>query len=214
MFRSYGSTEHPSITGCLLDEPEEKRLTHRRPRRSPASRSGSSEDGEILSRGPDCCLGYTDPALTAAAFDADGWYRTGDVGVLDGDGYLTITDRISDIIIRGGENISAQEIEELLLGLDAVAEVAVVAEPDARLGEHAAAVVTRPPGHDRAHSRTGARPPGRRRSGPPEVARVDPRGRASSPARRRARSRSSGSASCSARGGSGLLDSENMVLET
>ena len=79
--------------------------------------------------------------LTAAAFDANGWYRTGDVGVLDADGYLTITDRISDIIIRGGENISAQEIEELLAGMDAVAEVAVVAEPDARLGEHAAAVV-------------------------------------------------------------------------
>ena len=74
-------------------------------------------------------------------FDEDGWYRTGDVGVLDADGYLTITDRISDIIIRGGENISAAEIEELLMGMDQVAEVCVVAEPDERLGEHAAAVV-------------------------------------------------------------------------
>jgi acyl-CoA synthetase (AMP-forming)/AMP-acid ligase II len=74
-------------------------------------------------------------------FDADGWYRTGDVGVLDGDGYLTITDRTSDIIIRGGENISAQEIEELMLGLPPVAEVSVVAAPDERLGERAAAVV-------------------------------------------------------------------------
>ena len=82
------------------------------------------DDGEILSRGPDCFVGYTDPELTASVFDADGWYRTGDVGVLDDDGYLTITDRVSDIIIRGGENISAQEVEELLLGLDAVAEVA------------------------------------------------------------------------------------------
>jgi acyl-CoA synthetase (AMP-forming)/AMP-acid ligase II len=99
------------------------------------------EAGEIVSRGPDCCIGYTDPALTASVFDAEGWYRTGDVGVLDGDGYLTITDRVSDIIIRGGENISAQEIEELLAGLDAVAEVSVVAAPDARLGEHAAAVL-------------------------------------------------------------------------
>jgi acyl-CoA synthetase len=63
------------------------------------------------------------------------------VGVLDTDGYLTITDRLSDIIIRGGENISAQEIEELLLGMDGVAEVAVVAAPDERLGEHAAAAV-------------------------------------------------------------------------
>ena len=58
-------------------------------------------------------MGYTDRALTARVFDDDGWYRTGDVGVLDDDGYLTITDRLSDIIIRGGENISAQEIEEL-----------------------------------------------------------------------------------------------------
>jgi acyl-CoA synthetase (AMP-forming)/AMP-acid ligase II len=70
--------------------------------------------------------------------------------VLDADGYLTITDRISDIIIRGGENISAQEIEELLATMEAVTEVAVVAEADARLGEHAAAVVS---------VRRGASPP-------------------------------------------------------
>ncbi len=141
VFRSYGSTEHPSITGCLLDEPEVKRLTtdgHT----LPGVEIRLDADGEIVSRGPDCCIGYTEPSLTASAFDADGWYRTGDVGVLDDDGYLTITDRISDIIIRGGENISAQEIEELMLGIEAVAEVAVVAEPDERLGEHAAAVVT------------------------------------------------------------------------
>ena len=140
VYRSYGSTEHPSITGCTLDDPEDKRLrTDGRPLEGVEIRLDA--DGEISSRGPDRCLGYTDPALTATVFDADGWYRTGDVGVLDADGYLTITDRVSDIIIRGGENISAQEIEELLLGLDAVAEVGVVAAPDERMGEHAAAVV-------------------------------------------------------------------------
>ena len=79
-------------------------------------------------------------------FTADGWYRTGDVGVLDEDGYLTITDRVSDIIIRGGTNISAAEIEEALMRLPAVAECAVVAAPDARLGERAVAVLRLRPG--------------------------------------------------------------------
>jgi acyl-CoA synthetase (AMP-forming)/AMP-acid ligase II len=140
VFRSYGSTEHPSITGCLLDDREVKRLTTDGCP-LPGVEIRLDAEGEIYSRGPDCFLGYTDAALTAGVFDTDGWYRTGDVGTLDDEGYLAITDRISDIIIRGGENISAQEIEELMAGMDAVAEVCVVAEPDARLGEHAAAVL-------------------------------------------------------------------------
>lgn len=144
-FRSYGSTEHPSITGSTVDDPVDKRCaTDGRPLAGVEVRL--TDDGEIESRGPDCCIGYTDPGLTAAVFDADGWYRTGDVGVLDGDGYLTITDRISDVIIRGGENVSARELEELLAGMDGVAEVCVVAEPDDRLGERAAAVVRARPG--------------------------------------------------------------------
>jgi acyl-CoA synthetase (AMP-forming)/AMP-acid ligase II len=139
-YRSYGSTEHPSITGSLLDEPEVKRCTtdgHV----LPGVEIRLTDDGEIESRGPDCFVGYTDAALTASVFDADGWYRTGDVGVLDADAYLTITDRVSDIIIRGGENISAVEVEELLLGLDGVAEVSVVGAPDDRYGERAVAVM-------------------------------------------------------------------------
>jgi acyl-CoA synthetase (AMP-forming)/AMP-acid ligase II len=139
-FRSYGSTEHPSITGCLIDEPEVKRLTtdgHA----LPGVEIRLDETGEILSRGPDCFVGYTDPSLTARVFDDEGWYRTGDIGALDGEGYLTITDRTSDLIIRGGENISAVEVEEALLGIDAIAEVSVVAAPDERLGEHAAAIM-------------------------------------------------------------------------
>ena len=114
----------------------------------PGWRSGSAPDGEIFSRGPDLCLGYTDDALTEQAFDDDGWYRTGDVGVLDDDGYLTITDRKADVIIRGGENISALEVEEVLLGMPAVAEAVVVAAPDERLGERAAAVLRMRDGHD------------------------------------------------------------------
>ncbi|ROO84823.1 acyl-CoA synthetase (AMP-forming)/AMP-acid ligase II [Actinocorallia herbida] len=140
VFRSYGSTEHPSITGTRYTEAEDKRLFTDGDV-LPGVEIRLDETGEILSRGPDLCLGYTDPALTEAAFDAEGWYRTGDIGVLDEDGYLTITDRLADFIIRGGENISALEVEELLLTLDGVAEAAVVAVPDARLGEHAAAVL-------------------------------------------------------------------------
>ncbi|KPI05224.1 o-succinylbenzoate--CoA ligase [Actinobacteria bacterium OK074] len=140
VFRAYGSTEHPSITASLYTAPEDKRLYT-----DGDALSGVevrlAEDGEILSRGPDLCLGYTDPDLTARAFDGDGWYHTGDIGVLDADGYLTVTDRKSDVIIRGGENIGALEVEETLLDLPGVAEAAVVAAPDARLGEHAAAVV-------------------------------------------------------------------------
>ncbi len=140
VFRSYGSTEHPSITLTPHDAPEEKRLTTDGVTR-PGVEIRLADDGEIFSRGPDLCLGYLDDALTERAFDTDGWYRTGDVGVLDDDGYLAITDRKADIIIRGGENISALEVEEVLLAMPAVAEAVVVAVPDARLGEHAAAVL-------------------------------------------------------------------------
>jgi acyl-CoA synthetase len=139
-WRAYGSTEHPSITSCSLDDPQDKRHTSDG-KALPGVEVRLDDHGEIVSRGPDLCAGYTDPKLTAAAFDADGWYHTGDVGVLDADGYLTITDRVSDVIIRGGENISAQEVEELLAQMDAIAEVAVVAAPDERLGEHAAAII-------------------------------------------------------------------------
>jgi acyl-CoA synthetase len=146
VFRSYGSTEHPSITGSSPDAPEEKRLyTDGNPR--PGVEIKLTEDGEILSRGPDLCLGYTDDALTERAFDEDGWYHTGDVGVLDEDGYLTITDRKADVIIRGGENISALEVEEVLLAMPSVAEAVVVAVPDARLGERAAAALRIKAGH-------------------------------------------------------------------
>ncbi|WP_197374983.1 AMP-binding protein [Mycolicibacterium baixiangningiae] len=146
VFRSYGSTEHPSITGSRPGAAEDKRLyTDGDPR--PGVEIKLTDDGEILSRGPDLCLGYIDETLTAKAFDEDGWYHTGDVGVLDEDGYLTITDRKADVIIRGGENISALEVEEVLLGMPAVAEAVVVSAPDARLGEHVAAVLRIRNGH-------------------------------------------------------------------
>jgi acyl-CoA synthetase len=145
--RSYGSTEHPSITGSHFTAPESKRLFTDGSAR-PGVEVRLSDDGEILSRGPDLCLGYTDPALTSRAFDDDGWYHTGDIGVMDEDGYLTLTDRKTDIIIRGGENISALEVEEVLLLMPAIAEAVVVAAPDTRFGEHAAAVLRLKPDHE------------------------------------------------------------------
>jgi acyl-CoA synthetase (AMP-forming)/AMP-acid ligase II len=155
LVRMYGSTEHPSITGCTHDDPLEKRLrTDGRALPGVELRLvdddgrdvGPGEPGEIVSRGPDCFAGYTDAALNRECFDADGWFATGDVGVLDNDGFLAIVDRKKDIIIRGGENISALEVEELVLRMDGVAEAAVVSAPDTRLGEHAAAFVRLLPG--------------------------------------------------------------------
>ena len=145
VFRSYGSTEHPSLTGCRYDDAEAKRL-YTDGKAMPGVEVRLADDGEILSRGPDLCLGYTDAALTERVFDENGWYHTGDLGVIDDEGYLTIVGRKADIIIRGGENISAAEVEEALLGMAEVAEAAVVAAPDTRLGEHAAAFIRLKPG--------------------------------------------------------------------
>ncbi len=148
LVRAYGCTEHPSVTGSQHADPKEKRIhTDGRPLDWVEVRTvdedgrdvGVGRPGEILTRGPDRFAGYTDPALTAAAVDDAGWFRTGDVGVLDPEGYLTITDRVKDIIIRGGENVSAAEVEQLLAHMDGVAEVAVVAAPDEKFGEHGCA---------------------------------------------------------------------------
>jgi acyl-CoA synthetase (AMP-forming)/AMP-acid ligase II len=148
LVRAYGSTEHPSITGSEHEAPREKRIhTDGRPMEGVEIRTvdedgndvGVGEPGEILSRGPDRFAGYTDPALTAEAIEEGGWLHTGDIGIIDADGYLTITDRLKDIIIRGGENVSAAEVEQLLAHMPGVAEVAVVAAPDERLGEHGCA---------------------------------------------------------------------------
>ena len=155
LIRAYGSTEHPSTTASLLSDPLEKRIhTDGRTLSGSEIRLLDAEGrpvavgrpGEIRSRGPELFAGYTDPALTADAIDAEGWYDTGDIGVLDEDGYLTVTDRKKDIIIRGGENVSSAEVESVLVGMAGVAEVAVVAAPDARYGEHGLAVVRLLPG--------------------------------------------------------------------
>jgi acyl-CoA synthetase (AMP-forming)/AMP-acid ligase II len=99
-------------------------------------------DGEIRYRGPGRLLEYWNrPDLTATAIDDEGWWRTGDLGRLDERGYLRVTGRIKDIIIRGGFNISAREVEEALLAHPAVANVAVIGLPDPTVGERACAVI-------------------------------------------------------------------------
>ena len=92
--------------------------------------------GEILLRGPKVVSRYwNNPEATAAAFTADGWFRSGDIGHLDQDGYLYIDDRKKDMIVSGGENVATSEVERVLYECDAVLEAAVVAMPDERWGE-------------------------------------------------------------------------------
>jgi len=98
-------------------------------------------NGELRVRGPMVFKGYTRPELTAAAFDADGYYGTGDLAHVRADGHVVATGRIKDIIIRKGENISAKDIEDLLYQHPRIAEVAVIGLPDATRGERVCAVV-------------------------------------------------------------------------
>jgi acyl-CoA synthetase (AMP-forming)/AMP-acid ligase II len=104
------------------------------------------EEGELRLRGPQCFLGYVDTSLDADAFDADGWFRSGDLGIIDAHGNVTVTGRIKDIIIRNAENISALEIEDALYQHPAISDVAVVAAPDPRTGERVCAFVVPVPG--------------------------------------------------------------------
>lgn len=149
-FRSYGSSEHPTITtGDARD-----RAAHRL--RSDGSACPAvhlrivdhngvdlprGEQGEILSIGPEQYVGYVGRAAPDPPFRPDGWLATGDLGVMDGEGYLTVTGRKKDIIIRGGENLSVVEIEDVVQRHPAVRDVAVVAYADPRYGERVCAFV-------------------------------------------------------------------------
>jgi cyclohexanecarboxylate-CoA ligase len=149
-WRTYGSTEHPAISsGGPADPPDKRRFTD-----GPVTPGNEvrlldedgrdvrpGDEGEIVARGPKQFLGYQDPATDADAFIHGTWFRTGDLAHFDQDGYLVVTDRVKDIIIRGGENISAREVEEVLGRHPAVAEVAVCATPDEVWGEAVCAVI-------------------------------------------------------------------------
>jgi acyl-CoA synthetase len=148
--RAYGLTEHSTVSIGWRDSPfVERACTDGRVQPGTQVRIVDEMDrvlpvgseGEILVCGPELFIGYTDPLLNAQAFTSDGWFRTGDIGKLDAANCLTITDRKKDIVIRGGENISSQEVERVLATHPAVRDVAIVARHDARYGETVCAVV-------------------------------------------------------------------------
>ncbi len=154
--RAYGSSEYSTITLCRVNDPLDKKA-HTDGAPAPGTEvrivdldTGldvpPGQEGEILVRGPECFVGYRNPALNQSAFDSDGWFHTEDIGRMDQDGYIEITGRKKDIIIRGGENISVKEVEDLLHAHPKVFQAAVVAMPDPKMGEKACAYVRVKPG--------------------------------------------------------------------
>jgi acyl-CoA synthetase (AMP-forming)/AMP-acid ligase II len=150
-FRVYGSTEAPTVTLGVPDRAErelrartdgyivghEVRLVDEN-----GVEVKRGQEGEITTRGPELTVGYMLNEQNNEAFDQDGFFRTGDLAVQTPEGCLTITGRKKDIIIRGGENLSPKEIEDVLYTHPAIREVAVVAMPHSRLGETCCAFVT------------------------------------------------------------------------
>ena len=147
--RTYGSTEHPTISTSAGETFEKRAYTDGKitPRNEVRILDDDDNDvprgvaGEIASRGPRLFMGYMDQELDKTSFLPGGWFKTGDIGILDAEGYLTITDRKKDIIIRGGENISSKEVEDRLAEIPGVVESAVTAMPDPEMGERVCAYV-------------------------------------------------------------------------
>jgi acyl-CoA synthetase (AMP-forming)/AMP-acid ligase II len=147
---SWGLTEFPIATGSFFDDTDED-LATTEGRALPGidlkivgpdgAVLPAGQEGEVLVRGPQALKGYVDASLDAAAFDAEGYFRSGDLGVLGPKGHLRITGRTKDIIIRNAENLSALEIEGAVYSHPKVADVAVIGVPDPRTGERACAVV-------------------------------------------------------------------------
>ena len=149
--RTYGSTEAPSVTTSTgRASADRARVTDGRPvgevelliaDTASGEALAPGEVGEVWVRGPEVFVGYADAGQTSQAFARGGWYRTGDLGSLDNDGWLTISGRLTDVIIRGGENILASEVEGILNAHPAVKEAVVVPYPDDVMGERMAAFV-------------------------------------------------------------------------
>ncbi|HLN18216.1 MAG TPA: AMP-binding protein [Acidimicrobiales bacterium] len=154
---SWGLTEAPILTFCRFDDPDDKlAATEGRALPDVALRAVGADggpvaeglEGELQVRGGYVMAGYVDATLDAEVLTEDGWLRTGDLGVIDEDGYVTITGRLKDVIIRNGENVSAKEVEDLLYAHPRVAEAAVFGLPDVRTGERMCAVVCPTAGAD------------------------------------------------------------------
>jgi cyclohexanecarboxylate-CoA ligase len=132
--RTYGSTEAPTIItdGHAIGEVELR----------------VDDNGELLVRGPEVCVGYLDRAQTAEAFTSDGWFRTGDLAAIESSGVIEIVGRLKDVVIRGGENISTAEVEQVLEAHPDVRHAVAVGEADPLMGERVVAFVESAPGFD------------------------------------------------------------------
>ncbi len=149
--RTYGSTEAPTVTTSTDDDPFEKaRDTDGRAVGAVELRVSDPETGahcatgapgELWVRGPEMFAGYADAAQTATVIGRGGWFRTGDLATVDGDGWVRIVGRLKDVIIRGGENISASEVEAALEAHPDIRHAVAVGYPDPLMGERVAAFV-------------------------------------------------------------------------
>jgi acyl-CoA synthetase (AMP-forming)/AMP-acid ligase II len=146
----YGLTECPILSMATIHDPDDKLATtegrtaagvETKVVKLDDTIAAPGEEGEIRVKGPNLFLGYLDGSLDAEAFDSDGFFRTGDLGNVDAEGYVMITGRLKDVIIRKGETISAKEIEDLLFAHPAVADAAVIGLPDPASGERACALI-------------------------------------------------------------------------
>jgi acyl-CoA synthetase (AMP-forming)/AMP-acid ligase II len=149
--RTYGSTEAPTVTTSRDDDSFEKardtdgravgEVELRVSDPETGARRANGDSGELWVRGPEMFAGYADEAQTAAVIAAGGWFRTGDLATVDDEGWVRIVGRLKDVIIRGGENISASEVEAALEAHPDVRHAVAVGYPDPLMGERVAAFV-------------------------------------------------------------------------
>jgi len=161
VLRLYGSTEVLVGTWNRPESPSEKKVTTDgiglddvdvQVWADDGRRDVRGEIGEVCTRGPSTCVGFfDDPVRTHQTFTFDGWVRSGDLGVIDAEGYLTVVGRRKEIIIRGGLNIAPREVEELILQISGVRAVAVIGIPHKRLGESGCACVVLEAGVSLSH---------------------------------------------------------------